>query len=193
MFESNSASHGGAIYQEGSNAVSNIFDTSFTYNQATETDSQGGAIAILGGVLNIKDSSFEGNTADYGGAIYNVARTVITNTDFTENAANISCGAIYNAADAILGIIADGKNVSVTGKILGEEEDISNAIYNAGQLELINTGVDNKTLTISETSGSYTGYSYKDPNGRNATTKRPSKRLSKEERSIRLDTRAVSS
>ena len=154
-FIDNYAKNGGAIYQEGTGSVSNIFDADFNNNWVNANGSKGGAILAEGGVVNLNSSTFEGNSADNGGAIYNTTRTVAANTNFVNNRAYASGGAVYNSSGAVFGIIADGQNVSMSGNLVGpedaEEEDlVSNAIYNEGQLELINTGSDNKTLTISD-------------------------------------------
>ena len=47
-------------------------------------DDQGGAI-INKGILNVLNSSFEGNYAKYGGAIYNTGDAVIINSTFRDN------------------------------------------------------------------------------------------------------------
>lgn len=67
VFEGNKAAErGGAIYSYSNNG-STIGKSTFTGNSAKE----GGAIYIYGGATRIVDSTFTGNSAEKGGAIYN--------------------------------------------------------------------------------------------------------------------------
>ena len=93
-FTGNTAKYyGGAICNWGSLKVT---DSDFTDNQATETGlAYGGAIFNSNIPVTISKCTFEGNIADYGGAIYNQSELTITESDFTGNAADAG-GAIYN-------------------------------------------------------------------------------------------------
>ena len=121
-FTGNTANgNGGAIYNTGSMTVTNsnfnsnyatsaggaidshgisleVTGSSFTYNIAGDTTSYGGgAIFADSGTLNVADSTFTGNNANYnGGAIYVGNNTVVTGSTFTGNTALNNGGAIYN-------------------------------------------------------------------------------------------------
>ena len=150
LFDSNTSylSAGGAIATRSAlqatnkDALLDIKDTSFINNHA---DTTGGAIdnyfynsINAEGSVYIADSSFEGNTATKGGAIYNHGeldknnhQAILTaqNSTFNNNSASLSGGAIYNAGELTVGGTFDG-NKAVHG----------GAIYN------------NNTLSISDDS-----------------------------------------
>lgn len=102
--------NGGAIYNAGNLDISN---TVFKQNHA---DNYGGAIYVntlladktttSGGITNISDSVFDGNSAYLGGALFvHNGETNIKNSRFTNNSAEYS-GAIFTATspDMILSI-----------------------------------------------------------------------------------------
>ncbi len=99
LFENNSAgTQGGAIY----NAV-------YANPDATKV------IVTVG-----KDSSFKGNTANEGGAIYNDTNANVNigaNTSFTGNQASSQGGAIYNKGDLVL----DTSNTADAGNIVFDQ------------------------------------------------------------------------
>lgn len=101
-FENNSGGGSGAFYPRHS-AVAIIESTVFTGNQALNpTSGWGGAILLWDGPqVTIRDSHFEGNRADSGGAIYNLAnsRLVMERTQFVRNNAEFSGGALHNAGE----------------------------------------------------------------------------------------------
>lgn len=103
-----SASYGGAIYNYSFSTLS-INNSSFTNNSATN---RAGAIYNrYGSVLFVYDSTFTGNSSNYGGAIYNIYGTsnsvnyesiaYIYNSAFTENSSAYSGAAIYNSSSTI--------------------------------------------------------------------------------------------
>ena len=91
---------------------------------------RGGAIFNLG-ALNIVDSFFSGNSAPFGGAIYNCrgARLNISDTVFSGNSAEQIGGAIYNCRGARL-------NISDTVFSGNSAEQIGGAIYNWGEASI---------------------------------------------------------
>lgn len=96
-FSGNSATDGGAIYFFGhpnsSNSVLRIENTDFTSNSATAA---AGAIRIFGSLV-VSGSSFIGNTAGQGGAIYSRdGGFEISNSRFTGNSAKSEGGAIWH-------------------------------------------------------------------------------------------------
>ena len=99
LFEGNSAlnSGGGAVYNFESSPV--LTNVEFRSNSATAT---GGAIYNLGEETGtaIANGIFEGNTAEFGGAIYSsFANSRGVNLTFANNVATLNGGAIYTAGD----------------------------------------------------------------------------------------------
>lgn len=78
---------------EGVTQYINVFNCSFT-DCASRF---GGAIALIGGCLNITDSTFKNNSAAFsGGAIYSSWASVnISNSNFTNNNAKVHGAALY--------------------------------------------------------------------------------------------------
>lgn len=115
-FIGNKAQQGGAIYNSfytdnglGKGAGVTVTGT-FSGNEAT---GKGGAIyndgtldknstKPSGGVMTITDATFDGNKADFGGAIFNSGTLTVNDGSFEGNTATKAAGAIYNAADAKL-------------------------------------------------------------------------------------------
>ena len=118
-FIGNKAQQGGAIYNSfytdnglGKGAGVTVTGT-FSGNEATgnEATGKGGAIyndgtldkaGKKGGIMTITDATFDGNKADFGGAIFNTGTLTINGGSFEGNTADKAAGAIYNAADAQL-------------------------------------------------------------------------------------------
>ena len=118
-FIGNKAQQGGAIYNSfytdnglGKGAGVTVTGT-FSGNEATgnEATGKGGAIyndgtldqaGKKGGIMTITDATFDGNKADFGGAIFNTGTLTINGGSFEGNTATKAAGAIYNAADAQL-------------------------------------------------------------------------------------------
>ncbi len=93
-FSGNSAVSGGAISAHEKDGVQSIINTTFEENSV---ENYGGALYFA--AHSIKDSTFTGNTAMYGGAIYADSKLdEITSSIFTNNVAQFSTGsggAIY--------------------------------------------------------------------------------------------------
>lgn len=136
-----STNDGGAIYVDlhsGSNGDVQKLD--IVNSSFTDAHSRfGGGIAILGGVLNVKDSTFSDNSADFsGGAIYsswcdvNIDRTEIVNNNALRNAS-----AIYFDMGKLT---LDGANVSGNSPV---------AVYaNDASLDFSNSTFDNGGLGV---------------------------------------------
>ena len=93
-FTNNTANgFGGAIHNHGSNFT--LIDCTFTNNTAY---SSGGAIYNSDRGLNFKviNSTFNYNTASYGGAIYNYGNMLVSGNLMSGNSANILGNVIYN-------------------------------------------------------------------------------------------------
>lgn len=137
---------GGAIYNtgtiksydEGSNTINGLYKVSF--GSSTEgtgnTAEYGGALfnsVADDNVFEIRESLFQRNVAQKdGGAIYNdTGKMSITKTTFTQNSSVENGGAIYNNADLTI----------ATGTVFGDENkgNVANnggAIYNASKLTI---------------------------------------------------------
>ena len=137
---------GGAIYNtgtitsydEGANAINGLYKVAF----GTSTEGTGNSAEYGGALYNsvaddkvfeIRESSFQGNTAEKdGGAIYNDAgKMSISRTSFIQNTSTENGGAIFNNADLTI----------TTGTVFGDENkgNIANnggAIYNASKLTI---------------------------------------------------------
>ena len=87
------AGSGSTIYNQG---TCNIRDCTFTGNKASKN---GGAIYNLGIIGTVSGCTFKGNTANWGGAIFNDNRYSIgriAGCIFISNGASVNGGAIYN-------------------------------------------------------------------------------------------------
>jgi predicted outer membrane repeat protein len=124
--------YGGAIYTEAVNAQ--IADSKFTDNS---TDYEGGAIGNDYN-LTLTGSTFTGNEAEYGGAVYTGDDTTISGDTFTGNGAAFG-GGLYNDSDTTVDNSTFAHNASYYG----------GGIYNyKGRLEIqhdlisVNTATD---------------------------------------------------
>ncbi len=93
-----SESGGATLYNTGDLTVNNV---TFKDNTATEYSS-GGAICNGGGAnLMVTDSTFIGNSACCGGAIFNYGTLNVTGSNFANNNAIYYNGAVYYGGGAI--------------------------------------------------------------------------------------------
>ena len=99
--------NGGAINNNWSNKV-DIKNTSFDDNIANGIYSHGGALYNYYGTVGIENSTFDGNSASYGGAISNYGILNITDTSALINDALIEIkGNITKDAVADISVIAE--------------------------------------------------------------------------------------
>ncbi len=91
-----------------------VIDSTFSGNASA---SSGGAISNLGTSLDVSGSTFDGNSATNGAAIYSEAPLAVTNSTFSANTASGGGGAIYqtDAADALLVFVTAAGNTAVFG------------------------------------------------------------------------------
>lgn len=152
VFVSNTASSGAAIYNShtatltdvyflgnsGTQDAGAVYSTGMiTINNATFKDNvgvTGGAIGSYGLVGDnlytvVTDATFTGNSATYGGAVYNWDDTYIIDSSFANNSATDNGGAIFNLNALFL--IAQNADVTFSGNTVSGE---SNAIYSTGVL-----------------------------------------------------------
>ena len=123
---------GGAIYND--DTISSIKNSTFRENSAKA----GGGAIMNSSELNISDCTFEANTAELGGAIFNNKNGNIKtlNSNFNANKATSAGGAVFNSGNinAIGGSFA---NNSTT-----DEKGIGGAIANKGTIDNINAKFD---------------------------------------------------
>lgn len=137
-YESNSATEGGAIYNNYSLTVNSA-------DMHDNTASTSGGAIFNNGTTSITASSFDSNSSDKGGAIYNNGELNIINSTFTNNSSTSNGGAIYNNSGT-LNITADNGTTSFSGnKVNGN----SNAIYLAGGTLNLNAG-NNGSITFND-------------------------------------------
>jgi predicted outer membrane repeat protein len=120
-----STGYGGAILNYENSAV-DIVDSTFNGNGATH----GGAVFTWGATASIAGSTFKDNSASYGGAIRNQNKNAITlsNNTFSGNSASANGGAIYSS-----------KPITSAGDIITENtaDNIGGGVYLAGSNEYI--------------------------------------------------------
>ncbi len=174
--------NGGAIYNAGGTVnMSGSAANTFTNNSAKKF---GGAVYNNAGEMTFTgETSMSGNTADTGGAIYNIGTGSKVNfsgtTDISSNTASSNGGAIYNANGTTTlnsGVTLSGNeaigngggvyNSSGTTQFSGAAAILNNsaaaggAIYNAGSGTLTLNSVDSagtKTMTVSGNTATNTG------------------------------------
>lgn len=176
VFKRFSSTEGAAILNLES-STTNITGSTFRSNTATE---YGGAIDnAASSNLVLNNATFggvavgEGNSAQNGGALYNVGTANITDSTFTGNTASDNGGAIYNTSDGIMffggntsfseneaylkggaicneGLIIFNGNTSFSGNSISSK---GGAIYNEGENANIifnkAVGFDNNISTVS--------------------------------------------
>ena len=115
---------GGAIDVYGDGV--SVIDCEFNDNQASHF---GGAVYLTGNDNHITGSTFNGNSANYGSAIYNSGELTVSNSEMFNNKANSQA--------LTVNVVVNDNNVTVTTNLTGRD-NIANAIYNAGTIELTN-------------------------------------------------------
>ena len=124
-----SSSNGGAIHLDLDSGSEHIVQTLIVAGcNFTDCRSKfGGALSILGGILNISDSSFKNNNASFeGGAIYSSWTDInMVNSNFTCNIGNQNAGALYFDK----GKLTINRSRFIDNKALKESEIAANTIY----------------------------------------------------------------
>ena len=125
------ATGGGAIHNMGS-AKMQITNSFFTSNRANVSGNNFGGGAVYNrGLIDVSNTSFDNNSALYGGAIHNVAEdnnaaeATFADVTFANNTATQDGGAIYNGNNATI--------ISLTGTFSNNAaSNRGGAIYNSG-------------------------------------------------------------
>jgi hypothetical protein len=131
-FEGNGALAGGGIYNR--DAELSVTASHFSANEA---ESDGGAVSIEGGEATIVFANVmiggagAGNTARYGGGIYNLDGTVhlTAGTQVVGNVAGLVGGGLFNGAGGTLALAA---GTSVTGNLALAPPPAGGGVYDVG-------------------------------------------------------------
>ena len=138
----NTATNGGAIYNKGTASFANV---NMTANTAT---SYGGAVYNNLGSLTVvavgEEDGFFDNLATKGGAIYNLAQTILRSDDgavltFDGNKTNSHGGAIFNGGT----VAGDDGNIAFNNNAASH----GGAIYNNGTASFANVDMSANTAT----------------------------------------------
>ncbi len=124
-FTNNTGCDGGAIVNNG-----NLIETggTFAYNNAM---CAGGAIITFNDcTLTVKNSTFLGNSGNFGGAFVNYGNVNVTGCTFTSNTANQWGGVIYNYGTAKINFNRIIRNTDGTGKAIYNYNSVMDASLN---------------------------------------------------------------
>ena len=135
-----------------------IKNSIFENNKATDESGGGGAIMNyqLTNTLNINSSSFNSNSANNGGAIFNTGSLAVSNSTFTNNTAQRTGGAIANISDTKQKVNA---NLTVqNSNFYNNQSDMAGgAIYTDSSLTVKNSNFynnrTNKTVSDENSKG----------------------------------------
>jgi len=148
--DNNAIASGGAVYNDNGGSLT-VIDCTFTGNTVNMTGGNGGAIHNYN-TLNVDGSSFTGNSANCGGAIYTdyAGTSIVTDSTFTGNTATANGGAIDNrgiltsnsntftnniAMINYGGAISNSGTLTVNGNTFtGNTADSGGAIFSEGTL-----------------------------------------------------------
>lgn len=152
-FVINKAANGGAVavkVERDFYAVPTMFDeVTFTDNSAT---GKGGAI-LAEDDITVKNSTFGGNSADKGGALFVdlAANVTLQDVVFTSNKAEASGGAIFVETGSSVTFTGDATFVANTvGGVLNDIHNDGQVVVNAGTLTLDGGITGNGTLTFAD-------------------------------------------
>lgn len=100
QFMANSATIGGAIYNNEEGSILTVINCDFTGNAATNTNYFGGAAIFNNGTCTVTDSTFTGNSAtpSDGASIDSIGPLTVTGSTFTNNEG----GAVANTGSTLL-------------------------------------------------------------------------------------------
>lgn len=135
-----------------------IKNSIFENNKATDESGGGGAIMNyqLTNTLNVNSSSFNSNSANDGGAIFNAGSLAVSNSTFTNNTAQRTGGAIANVSDTKQKVNA---NLTVqNSNFYNNQSDMAGgAIYTDSSLTVKNSNFynnrTNKTVSDENSKG----------------------------------------
>lgn len=110
----NTAYAGGVLYASGADTMATVKNSTFSGNEATE----GGAVYLkVKATVNLENSTMQENTAKYGGVVnvYDGATLNLSGTTFRNNSATADGGAVYTKAAYVNGTDAADSVNTFTG------------------------------------------------------------------------------
>ena len=119
VFDNNHANQNGGAISTFNGGNVTIFDCVFTNNTA---DNTGGAITVSSSTVTCERCRFAGNSAPFGGAIYNASLLTIKNSMMTGNEGSSFGGGLYMAGLSQTTVI----NCTIVGNLVGS------GVYDAG-------------------------------------------------------------
>ena len=148
-FSGNSGYDGGAIDDNGTGSTVSVTNSTFSSNSSAHF---GGAI-YAAGTGTVTSSTFSGNTASIGGAIFANGAVSITNgTLFSGNSATVYGGAIYVAGTiSVLDSTFSSNSVNSTVGTWGN----GGAIYGAGTITVLDS-----TFSSNSANNTVSGFGY---------------------------------
>ena len=130
-----------------------IKNSIFENNKATDKSGGGGAIMNnqFTNTLNINSSSFNSNSANDGGAIFNTGSLAVSNSTFTNNTAQRTGGAIANVSDTEQKVNAN-LTVQNSNFYNNQSDTAGGAIYTDSTLTVKNSNFYNNRInkTVSD-------------------------------------------
>jgi predicted outer membrane repeat protein len=141
-----------------------VVASTFSGNSASDaTDGKGGAIANEGDSLSVTSSTFVGNSAVFGAAIYSESDLTVTNSTFSGNNGSNGGGSIYQ--------VSGGTAVLQFLTIVGNSAPFGAGLYNDGNATMIVGGSIDANNSTGNCDGviSSSGYNLSDDGGCGAT------------------------
>lgn len=132
-FVGNTATNAAVLYDEAEADTTTITGSRFANNSAVEY----GGVLYGSGPTNISDSTFTGNSAQYGGALYDMGDVTLTNVRFADNSATVEGGALWSAASVTGSEVTFEGNSAPTGA----------ALFKSGPTTLTNSTILGNTTT----------------------------------------------
>ena len=140
-------------HESGSATVSN---TAFTNNQLSGNIGTGGAISINGGTFTVANSTFEGNRAPDGGALFVGSSTQVTVTQSTFRGNNARYGgAIETSGELQVDFSTFSDNHATDGEgggiwILGSDTDVTYSTFDSNTAALLGGAIscNNSFLSV---------------------------------------------
>lgn len=135
-----------------------IKNSIFENNKATDKSGGGGAIMNnqFTNTLNVNSSSFNSNSANDGGAIFNTGSLAVSNSTFTNNTAQRTGGAIANVSDTEQKVNAN-LTVQNSNFYNNQSDTAGGAIYTDSSLTVKNSNFynnrTNKTVSAENSKG----------------------------------------
>jgi Domain of unknown function (DUF4347)/FG-GAP-like repeat/FG-GAP repeat len=146
---------GGGISNYGTLSLSN---STLSDNSVTSPYGSGGGIGNYSGMVELRDSTLSGNSAIYGGGVYNEETLILSNTTLSGNSASKDGGGISSITRTMGSLVSSiiATTTINNSTISGNSATGGGGIYNYGTLTL-------RSSTLSGNSASTSGGIYNSP------------------------------